>query len=78
MSTFYAWRIKQSISVHSVLPFSGARQVYLTEGSDANRRVMQEFIATNDVQHKVTILPEDVGDTSLNQLVAPVSDIQDS
>lgn len=45
----------------------------MTEGSDANRRVMQEFITENDVQHKVTILSEDVCDTSVEQLVSPVS-----
>ncbi|KAK3862916.1 hypothetical protein Pcinc_031254 [Petrolisthes cinctipes] len=51
----------------------GARHVYLTEGSEANRRVAQQFIVTNDVQHKVTILPQDVSDTLLSQLVAPVT-----
>ncbi|KAK8730718.1 hypothetical protein OTU49_007885 [Cherax quadricarinatus] len=51
----------------------GARHVYMTEGSDANRRVMQEFIMANDVQHKVSILSEDVSDTSVDQLVSPAT-----
>lgn len=52
---------------------TGARHVYLTEGSEANRRVVQQFIMANKVQHKVTILAQDVSDTLLSQLVAPVS-----
>lgn len=34
---------------------------------------MQEFIKANDVQHKVTILPDDMSDMSVEQLVGPVS-----
>ncbi|KAG7162057.1 arginine N-methyltransferase 7-like [Homarus americanus] len=51
----------------------GARHVYVTEGSDPNRRVIQEFITTNDVQHNVTILSEDVCDTSVEQMVSPAT-----
>lgn len=52
---------------------TGARHVYLSEASEASRRVMQEFIKANDVQHKVTILPDDMSDMSVDQLVGPVS-----
>ncbi len=56
-----------------MLPAAGARHVYLTEGSEAARRVMDQFIAANQVAGKVTILNEDVSDTPLSHLVAPVS-----
>nr|XP_027216177.1 protein arginine N-methyltransferase 7-like [Penaeus vannamei] len=51
----------------------GARHVYLSEVSEASRRVMQEFIKANDVQHKVTILPDDMSDMSVEQLVGPAT-----
>lgn len=51
----------------------GARHVYVAEGSEAGRRVMQAFITTNGIQDKVTILTDSIADTTLTQLVAPVT-----
>ncbi|XP_050700027.1 protein arginine N-methyltransferase 7-like [Eriocheir sinensis] len=51
----------------------GARHVYLTEGSEAGRRVMAQFIAANQVGDRVTILNEDISDTPLADLVAPIN-----
>lgn len=35
--------------------------------------MVQDFITANDVQHKVTLLPSDIGDISVDQLVSPVT-----
>ncbi|XP_064110806.1 protein arginine N-methyltransferase 7-like isoform X2 [Macrobrachium nipponense] len=50
----------------------GAQHVYMTEGP-GTRKVIEDFISINKLQHKITILPGDISEVTTDQLIAPVT-----